>query len=302
MIGHGERDESSGASRGLHVVRRDGGWRPVALRAGLGHHPRRAGRPGLRRSGLSSLCSFSGINPDCPAFPPPPPLLNPGAVAAAGGEVGAFLERLQDQAVDNTLADHGLPESDRAAVLSWGRDDAHAELWALIVQAINTPAAERTADQQNAAAWIMRLASAQANDAAKQTGAEYATWAGLDVTDYERMADTASKDQLTAFLSEDVRSFSPLFTPNGGYCRYRPPAPFAADYDGSRTQTCFVPCSFLACVIPTPKYDDFVKWGRPPSRTARSPTPASWPRGHRSPRRRCTPWSAWPPRSSWARP
>ena len=162
---------------------------------------------------FSSLCSFSGLNPDCPAFPPPPPLLNPGAVAAAGGEVGASLERLQDQAVDNTLADHGLPESDRAAVLSWGRDDAHAELWALIVQAINTPAAERTTDQQNAAAWMMQLASAQANDAAKQTGAEYTTWAGLDVTEYERMADTASKDQLTAFLSEDVRPFSPLFTP-----------------------------------------------------------------------------------------
>ena len=218
--------------------------------------------PAFDGQDFSSLCSFSGLNPDCPAFPPPPPLLNPGAVAAAGGEVGASLERLQDQAVDNTLADHGLPESDRAAVLSWGRDDAHAELWALIVQAINTPAAERTADQQNAAVWMMRLASAQANDAAKQTGAEYTTWAGLDVTEYDRMADTASKDQLTAFLSEDVRSFSPLFTPNGGYCRYRPPAPFSADYDGSQTQTCVVPCSFLTCAIPTPKYDDFVKWGQ----------------------------------------
>ena len=147
-------------------------------------------------------------------------------------------------------------------MLSWGRDDADAELWALIVEAINTPAAERTTDQQNAAAWMMQLASAQANDAAKQTGAEYTTWAGLDVTDYERMADTATKDQLTAFLSEDVRPFSPLFTPSGGYCRYRPPAPFSADYDGSATQTCFVPCSFLTCAIPTPTYDDFVKWGQ----------------------------------------
>ena len=59
------------------------------------------------------------------------------------------------------------------------------------------------------------------------------------------MADTASKDQLTDFLAEDVRTFSPLFTPNGGYCRYRPPAPYSADYDGSETQTCFMPCPFL---------------------------------------------------------
>ena len=56
------------------------------------------------------------------------------------------------------------------------------------------------------------------------------------------MADTASKAELTAFLAEDVRSFSPLFTPRGGYCRYTPPAPYSTEYDGSLTQTCFTPC------------------------------------------------------------
>ena len=162
----------------------------------------------------------------------------------------------------NTLADHGLPESDRDAVLSWGRDDAEAELWALIVEAIDTTESQRTADQQHAVEWMMQLASAQANDAAVQAGLEYTTWAGLDVQDYSRMARTATVDQLTSFLSADVRAFSPLFTPRGGYCRYTPPDPYSADYDGSETQTCFVPCSFLACVIPTPSYDDFVKWGQ----------------------------------------
>ena len=143
--------------------------------------PAHADPPVFDGKEITDLCTFSGSGQDCPVFPPPPPLLNVGAVAAAGSEVGASLERLEDKAVDNTLADHDLPASDREAVLSWGRDDAEAELWALIVEAVKTPAGERTADQQNAAVWMMQLASAQANDAAKQAGAEYATWAGLDV-------------------------------------------------------------------------------------------------------------------------
>ena len=211
---------------------------------------------------IKDLCTITASGMECPVFPPPPPLLNPGAVAAAGSEVGASLERLQDQAVENTLADHGLPESDREAVLGWARDDADAELWALIVEAITPQRPSAPPTRRTRWRGCGKLASAQADSAAEHAGEEYATWAGLDVTAYRRMADTASQAQLTTFLSEDVRPFSPLFTPNGGYCRYTPPDPFSADYDGSETQTCFVPCSFLACVIPTPKYDDFVKWGQ----------------------------------------
>ena len=59
-----------------------------------------------------------------------------------------------------------------------------------------------------------------------------------------------------------MRSFSPLFTPRG-YCRYTPPVPYSTEYDGSTTQTCFTPCpAVLGCPVPTPSYDQFVKWGQ----------------------------------------
>ena len=145
---------------------------------------------------------------------------------------------------------------------SWGRSDAQAELWALIVEAIKTPAASRTTDQQNAVKWMSGLASSQSQESALQSGAEYATWAGLDVGNYWQMASTASQAQLTAFLGSDVRALNPDNTARGGYCRYHPPAPYASEYDGSSTSTCFTPCtSPLGCAVPTPTYDQFVKWG-----------------------------------------
>ena len=141
--------------------------------------------------------------------------------------------------------------------MSWGRTEAQARLWDLIVEAINTPAGDRTVDQQNAVEWMAALASAQANDSAMHAGAEYTTWAGLDPNQYWNLARNPSTTAatLTAFLSEDVRTCSPY--PNqsrGGYCRYMPPDPYtSADYDGSDTVTCFAACpSILGCPIPTP--------------------------------------------------
>ena len=202
---------------------------------------------------IKDLCTISADGQSCPVFPPPPGLLNPGALAAAGPAIAQSMRNLSDQAIQNTLDDHQLPASDRDAALSWARDDAEAELWGLIVEAITTSEGQRTTDQQHAAEWMMQLASAQANDAAKQAGEEYTTWAGLDVLDYRAMADTATKAELTDFLDDDVRTFSPLFTPRGGYCRYTPPEPYTTEYDGSATQTCFTPCpGVLGCAVPTP--------------------------------------------------
>jgi hypothetical protein len=59
----------------------------------------------------------------------------------------ASLEDLEQQAVQNTITDHGLVSSDAAAAQTWGRDASESELWALLVQAINTPAAQQTTDQ-----------------------------------------------------------------------------------------------------------------------------------------------------------
>jgi hypothetical protein len=211
---------------------------------------------------VKDLCTISTQGQTCPAFPAPPELLNSAAVDAAGADIAASLRRLEAQAVQNTLHDHQLPSSDSDAVLSWGRDDAEAELWALIVGAINTPVGQRTHDQQNAVTWMAGLASAQTAGSAEQAGAEYATWAGLDTSDYWQMASTATTAQLTTFLSSDVRTVGPQSTPRSGYCQYRPPAPYTTEYDGSTAPTCSAPCpSMTGCPVPTPTYDQFVKWG-----------------------------------------
>ena len=162
---------------------------------------------------IKDLCTISADGQSCPVFPPPPGLLNPGALAAAGPAIAQSMRNLSDQAIQNTLDDHQLPASDRDAALSWARDDAEAELWGLIVEAITTSEGQRTTDQQHAAEWMMQLASAQANDAAKQAGEEYTTWAGLDVLDYRAMADTATKAELTDFLDDDVRTVQPAVHP-----------------------------------------------------------------------------------------
>ena len=75
---------------------------------------------------------------------------------------------------------HVVPSSDAAAVQSWGRADAEAALWALLVQAIQTAAASRSADQQNAMDWLTAVARRQDVQAANADGLEYVKWARLD--------------------------------------------------------------------------------------------------------------------------
>jgi hypothetical protein len=50
------------------------------------------------------------------------------------------LEDLENQAVTNIIEAFGLSASDTDAVLSWGRADADAELYALLLQVITTSA------------------------------------------------------------------------------------------------------------------------------------------------------------------
>ncbi len=164
------------------------------------------------------------------------------------------LQTLEQAAVSATLADHGLPASDADAVQSWARADADAELWALFVQAIKTPAASRTADQQNAVDWLTAVDRREGVQAADAAGLEYVKWAGLDQSGYQSLlASNPSQAQLTAFLTTQSPS---------GYCAYRSPAPYGSEYTGYTDQTCYTPCTnLLGCSPPTPTYDQFVKWG-----------------------------------------
>lgn len=202
---------------------------------------------------------------------PPADLLNEAQLSsatslyAATSDQEASLHSLEQQAVANTIHDHGLPASDAAAVQTWARPDAEAELWALVVQAIKTSSCTsgqtpgqgcRTTDQQNAVDWLSGMFKAQAVQAAQDAGLEYVKWAGLDQSTYQlRLNANASESDLSSFLSGPVLNFP-------GYCTYHSPAPYADEYTGRDDQTCFTPCTnLLGCTPPTPTYDQFVKWG-----------------------------------------
>ena len=178
------------------------------------------------------------INPQVLA---PGGLVDDGMYQATSAEQTA-LSDLQAQAVANTLSDHDLPASDADAVRTWGQADAEAELWALIVQAIETPAASRTSDQQGAVDWLASVDQAVQVLAARDAIDQYADWAGI------------SPDDLSAPPE-----------PDPGYCTYTSP-------DGSYTpstalgddpECAGVPCpNILGCNPPTPTADQFVQWGQ----------------------------------------
>jgi hypothetical protein len=103
----------------------------------------------------------------------PADLLNlPALQSTATAAQAASLEDLEQRAVENTLTDHGLPSTDFDAAQTWGRDAAEGELWALLVQAINTPAAQQTTDQANAVAWLSKLVVQRDVQAADDAGLE----------------------------------------------------------------------------------------------------------------------------------
>ena len=166
------------------------------------------------------------------------------------------LQVLEQAAVSATIRDHRLAAGDADAVQSWGRGDAQAELWALIVQAIQTPAASRSTDQQNAVAWMTTVFQREGVRSADNAGREYVKWAGLDQTQYQQLLDTnASQGAITAFLANNN-------LPPSGYCDYRSPAPFEKEYTGYQNQTCVTPCTNVAGCIPfPPDYNQFVRWG-----------------------------------------
>jgi hypothetical protein len=195
------------------------------------------------------------------------------------------LQNLEQTAITNTLTDHGLPAGDAAAVQSWGRDDAEAELWGLIVQAIRAPACTagqtpgqgcRTTDQQNAVDWMRGMVHKEAIQAANDAGLEYVKWAGMsqsaytsDVAQYDSDASQGKSTTQDDTFLKTVLNYPPVNYNNtntsqatGGYCVYRSPSPYGSEYTGYDDPTCAAPCpSLLGCTPPTPSYDQFTKWG-----------------------------------------
>ncbi len=166
-----------------------------------------------------------------PGTVPPAILLNPDQITGNGQFAGNIynatpaqvksLDNLQAQAIQNMLSEHGLPSSDYTAAETWGRDDALADLWGLILQAMQLPASCssgqmpgkdcRNADQQNAVDWLTTAYKSDAIQAAKDSGLEYVKWAGLnqstynaDVTKYENDLGT---NQDTSTDTSNLQNF-----------------------------------------------------------------------------------------------
>jgi hypothetical protein len=240
------------------------------------------------RPALAAACILNDIPYDpCPDFSPPGLLSLLQLQAAPTGPQGLYtataaqiasLQTLESQAIANTIADHNLASTDTDAVMSWGRNVALSELWALLVQAIQTPQASRTTDQQNAVDWLSKVAQREGVAAAQDAGLEYVKWAGLGQAAYKNLlATNPSQANLQTFLSSppvnynNGGSFNNYQVSTGGYCVYQSPSPYGSDYtanifNGSLTSTvdpdCYAPCpSLLGCDPPTPSYDQFTKWG-----------------------------------------
>ncbi len=248
----------------------------VLMAAISGGQPAHADTTGITNPGCSFL-NTSSFNPGCL----PPDLLTFSGLYAATPDQVDSLQNLETQAVANTIADHGLASTDANAVLSWGRSDAEAELFALIVQAINTSATSRTTDQQNAVDWVQGIEQAEAEQAAQDAGSEYVKWAGLDQGTYlSDIANNATESDLQAFLSGAPEPYTdgasinnPSASTEGGYCVYQSPTPYQSEYTGniftSADKNTAPPTCFGAGGIgglfgggPTPpSYDQFTKWG-----------------------------------------
>lgn len=194
------------------------------------------------------------------------------------------VEDLEQQAIANTITDHGLPTEtneggpESELVATWGRNDAEAELWALLVQAINTPAASRTTDQAEAVAWLTQAVTGYNTTLALQAAYQYAAWAGLGEGNLdELLSDTSwTQSSLETFLSQPPEAYgsgysenSPEETWNEGYCVYDPPGSpsYTSNIYSGGTATisplCYGQCpSISGCPVTPPSLQDFIDWGQ----------------------------------------
>ncbi len=190
-------------------------------------------------------------------------LLRTAAYDAMTGLQREAMRRFEQRAVEAVLELHRLPAGDATYVRTWARDAATGMLQKLVVKAVSTPVAERTPDQEQVASWVADRIRNREKRARLQEGAEFVQWAGLDVATYWTLVrNGASKRELTDFLSKppvDINGSS-LSTSTGGYCKYRPPAPYT-DYDPSTFQVCHTPCTGWFSCVPWPTIDQFVAWG-----------------------------------------
>jgi hypothetical protein len=236
--------------------------------------PHRFLRTNLRGLAIHAFAATLAVVPLAPsvqtahaqALLSPPDLLNlDQPLYAASTAQANSMKNLQDRAIKDVIQSHGLADGDTAAVMTWGRNEAQAELFAVLVNAVQTPAASRDADQSNAVAWLGAVEQRQAVNAAQAAGLEYVKWAGLNQSTYQQLLNNnAGESTLESFLSQPPQNFNTLVGATSGWCVYHAPAPYTAEYvPPVNVPPCNAPCPLgsLICNPPTPSYDQFVRWG-----------------------------------------
>ena len=160
---------------------------------------------------------------------------------------------------------------------TWGRGDALAELWGLVVEAIRTPTATRSDVQQDVVDWLTAMIRRKGEAAAVNAGWEYLKWAGNTPGNTARPATDTIKTALQGFVNG---TRAPVNynggNPNNstsGFCYYQPPAGVESEYTGNiftpflqstADSWCFpnFQClNLLGCNANTPSFESFVKWG-----------------------------------------
>jgi hypothetical protein len=187
----------------------------------------------------------------------PPPVINMSLVPAA--DLGA-VETFEQEAVDQVLETHGLPQSEYDAVLGWARNDVRAQEFLNLMQIVNDAPNFPTADDALVYNWFQyayhsQLEIPEAQDAVD----EYQLWSGLPI------GSTVPPESLGAPVTTSLRGTSE--TIGSGYCNYQPPGgssgPFAGTYEGNQDETCFGPCpeEVTFCTAPYPTVQQFQEWG-----------------------------------------
>lgn len=145
------------------------------------------------------------------------------------------LDTWQAEAVTKVRTIRGITGGTDDQVRRFAKGDVRAELYARILQAIETPADERTADQQAVYEWAQNS--------------------------QKRLNIAIAQQALDEFTEYDGPAGNTFNSP--GWCTYTPPAPYTADRpDWSGCPTVHNPLGDLFALPPTyPDAATWVKWG-----------------------------------------
>ena len=206
---------------------------------------------------LGSQLTDTGVNAFGQFYPQPSPGTYEGLFTTTTAAQFTALQDLQKVAISNTLQAFNLPASDTAAVQTWARSDALAQMFTLLDQVANSTKGGAlpkpvngiglsSTDVSGIESWLTQVIYRQAELSNDYAGLEYVKWAGLDQSTYmgivsrlnfdlnnNNAAQTTDESNLSTFLSTTNNppvDFSDLTNPNDpttateGYCVYQPPA------------------------------------------------------------------------------